>query len=55
METKYKSEGKIEGRLEGKLENARLMHADGLSIEQIMKYTGLSRAVILAGLGLKAD
>jgi predicted transposase/invertase (TIGR01784 family) len=51
METKYKSEGKREG----KLENARLMHADGLTIEQIIKYTGLSRAVILSELGLKAD
>jgi predicted transposase/invertase (TIGR01784 family) len=63
METKYKSEGrregklegKLEGKREGKLEDARLMHADGLSIDQIMKYTGLDRVVILKELGLKAD
>ncbi|MGD9938593.1 MAG: Rpn family recombination-promoting nuclease/putative transposase [Clostridia bacterium] len=55
MEIKYKSEGKIEGKIEGKLETARLMHVDGLTIEQIIKYTGLSRAVILSELGLKAD
>jgi predicted transposase/invertase (TIGR01784 family) len=39
--------GKREGKLEGKLEAARLMLSDGLSVEQVMKYTGLDMEVIL--------
>jgi predicted transposase/invertase (TIGR01784 family) len=34
------------GKLEGKLEDARMMHDDGVAIEQIMKYTGLSRVLV---------
>lgn len=39
-----KLEGKQEGLLEGKLEDARLMLADGLPVEQVLKYTGLERS-----------
>jgi len=38
-----KLEGKIEGKIEGKLEDAQLMLADGLTVEQVIKYTGLCR------------
>jgi len=34
-------EGKKEGKIEGKLETAKRMLSDGLSIENIIKYTGL--------------
>lgn len=34
---------RLEGRLEGRLETARKMKADGLPIDAIGKYTGLSR------------
>ncbi len=37
---------KKQGKLEGKLEDARVMHADGLAIDQIIKYTGLSRELV---------
>jgi hypothetical protein len=47
---RIKREGKLEGKKEGKLETARRMQADGLSIAQICKYTGLSRKVVLASL-----
>jgi predicted transposase/invertase (TIGR01784 family) len=35
-------EGKLEGKLESKLELAKVMKADGESLEKIMRYTGLS-------------
>jgi predicted transposase/invertase (TIGR01784 family) len=38
--------GKIEGKIEERIEIAREMKADGLSIEKISKYTGLSKAEI---------
>lgn len=38
--------GKIEGKMEGKIEIARGMKADGVSIEKISKYTGLSEEEI---------
>lgn len=37
---------KKQGKLEGKLEDAKVMHDDGVAIEQIMKYTGLSRELV---------
>jgi len=45
-ELKGKLEGVLEGKLEGKLEDARLMKEDGISVEKISKYTGLSSEVI---------
>ena len=44
-EEKYR-EGMEEGRKEGKLETARQMKADGMTVENITKYTGLSSAEI---------
>ena len=41
-------EGKIEGKIEGKLEIARTMKTDGMSIDVIAKYTGISSAEIEA-------
>ena len=41
-------EGKIEGKIEGKLEIARTMKIDGMSIDVIAKYTGISPAEIEA-------
>jgi len=35
-------EAEIKGKLEGKLEDARLMKEDGIPVEKISKYTGLS-------------
>ena len=43
-----KLEGKIEGKIEGKLEIARTMKTDGMSIDVIAKYTGISPAEIEA-------
>ena len=40
------SQGKVEGLKEGKIETARQMKADGMSVETIAKYTGLSAAEI---------
>ena len=37
-----REEGKIEGRIEGIIETALKMLADGMSIENVSKYTGLS-------------
>jgi predicted transposase/invertase (TIGR01784 family) len=42
-EEKGKLEGKLEGELKAKLEDARLMLLDKLPVEQVMKYTQLSR------------
>lgn len=39
-------EGKAEGLAEGMLTVARQMKAEGLPIEQIMRFTGLSRAEV---------
>ena len=35
-------EGKIEGKTEGKIETAKMMKAEGESLEKIVRYTGLS-------------
>lgn len=43
-----KLEGKIEGKIEGKLEIARTMKTDGMPIDVIAKYTGISPAEIEA-------
>ena len=43
-----KIEGKIAGKIEGKLEIARTMKIDGMSIDVIAKYTGISPAEIEA-------
>ena len=45
-EIKGEVKGKVEGKIEGKIEDALNMLADGLSIEKIVKYTGLTRAQI---------
>jgi predicted transposase/invertase (TIGR01784 family) len=39
-------EGKIKGIIEGKIETALKMLADGMSVEQICRYTGLSKEQI---------
>lgn len=44
------AKGKAEGLTEGKMDDARAMLADGLSIDKISRYTGLSKDVI-EGLG----
>jgi len=41
-------EGKKEGKKEGKLETAKQMLLDNVSIENIMKYTGLKEKEIKA-------
>jgi predicted transposase/invertase (TIGR01784 family) len=41
-----RSEGRVEGKAEGKKELARNMKAGGLSVEQIMAFSGLSRKEI---------
>ena len=46
-ERSYKA-GKEVGLREGKLETARQMKADGMAVETIAKYTGLSAAEIAA-------
>ena len=43
-----KKEGKIEGKKEGKIETAKQMLLDNVSIENIMKYTGLKEKEIKA-------
>jgi predicted transposase/invertase (TIGR01784 family) len=37
-------EGRQEGRKEGRLEDARAMLTDGMPLEKVVKYTGLSAA-----------
>jgi predicted transposase/invertase (TIGR01784 family) len=36
--------GRIEGKIEGKIEAARAMLADGIPLDMVLKYTGLSVA-----------
>ena len=48
MIQKIKDDSKQEGKLEGKLEAASNMLKDGLKLETIIKYTGLSLAEIKA-------
>lgn len=43
---KGKAEGRLEGQLESKKEIARLMLADGKPIEEVMRYSGLSRTQV---------
>ena len=38
-----KKEGKAEGKIEEKLEIAKSMLKDGINLETVMKYTGLSK------------
>ena len=45
-EAKGKAEGKAEGKIEGKLEIAKSMLKDGMNLEIVMKYTGLSKEEI---------
>ena len=45
---KGKLEGRREGKLEGKLEDAKMMKLDGLPVEAIQRYTGLSKEEIEA-------
>jgi predicted transposase/invertase (TIGR01784 family) len=45
---KWKREGKREGIKEGKLETAKQMLLDDISIEKIIKYTGLSEKEVKA-------
>jgi predicted transposase/invertase (TIGR01784 family) len=40
------AEAEAEGKKESKIEAAKLMKADGMAIEKIMLYTGLSEAEI---------
>ena len=40
--------GVRKGRLEGKLEDAKMMKLDGLPVEAIQRYTGLSKEEIEA-------
>jgi predicted transposase/invertase (TIGR01784 family) len=39
-------DGKLEGKVEGKIETAKLMKAEGESIEKIIRFTGLSKEII---------
>ena len=39
-------EGREEGRVEERLETARRMRSDGLSMEMVVRYTGLSEEEI---------
>ena len=41
-----KIEGIIEGKIEGKMEIAKLMKLEGVPVEKIMKYTGLTKGEI---------
>ena len=41
-----REEGRAEGRAEERLETARRMRSDGLSMEMIVRYTGLSEEEI---------
>lgn len=41
-----KFEGREEGRVEERLETARRMRSDGLSMEMVVRYTGLSEEEI---------
>ena len=43
-----KKEGKKEGKIEGKRETAKRMLLDNISIEKVIKYTGLSEEEIKA-------
>ena len=43
-----KKEGKMEGKMEEKRETARQMLNDGVAIEKIVKYTGLTEKEIKA-------
>ena len=43
-----KAEGIIEGIIEGKIETALKMLADGVPVEMIIKYTGLTRAEVMS-------
>lgn len=45
-----KIEGRIEGKMEGSIEVAKRMLADGMPIEVVLKYTGLTQAEISAHL-----
>ena len=45
---KAKEDGKLEGKLEERLEIARMMKDDGVSIEKIIQFTGLSKEDILS-------
>ena len=45
-EAKGRAEGEVKGRTEGKIEIAKKMKEEGLSIEIIMKTTGLSKEEI---------
>lgn len=40
------AEGREEGRVEERLETARRMRSDGLSMEMVVRYTGLSEEEI---------
>ncbi len=46
--SKWKIEGKIEGKKEEKLETARRMLMDDISIEMVIKYTGLTEKEVKA-------
>ena len=46
--SKWKKEGKKEGKREGKKETAMIMLEDGVPIEKISKYTGLTEKEIKA-------
>jgi predicted transposase/invertase (TIGR01784 family) len=46
--SKWKKEGKREGKREGKKETAMIMLEDGMPIEKISKYTGLTEKEIKA-------
>jgi predicted transposase/invertase (TIGR01784 family) len=43
-ETKGRTEGRTEGRAEGRTEAAQAMLSDGVPLEKVMQYTGLSSA-----------
>ena len=43
-----RAEGKVEGKAEGKVEVAKAMKGDGMSCEQISRFTGLTKAQIEA-------
>ena len=45
-EAKGRVEGRAEGRAEANLDNARRMKADGMPVELIAKYTGLTKEAV---------
>jgi predicted transposase/invertase (TIGR01784 family) len=47
-ERSAKREGKIEGKIEEKLETAKRMLLDNISIESVIKYTGLTEKEVKA-------